>query len=270
MSRIDDERSFHDNWARHINLSDINIMRTFEGSTSPENRFFLKHLGPLQGKNILDIGCGTGESSVYFALKGANCTALDCSSEMLSNVSKLAQVHHVPINTICADTVNTNLSGKSFDIVYAANLLHHTEPIKALDEICRLVKNDGVVCLWDPLIHNPLIKIYRILASKVRTSGEKPLNISFVNEVKKRFNEVTFDTFWLTSQLIFLQFYFLEHVNPNKERYWKKIIYEEERLRNRYFLLENIDSFMKILLPCIRRYAWNIAIVAGKPRQIIT
>jgi hypothetical protein len=55
----------------------------------------------------------------------------------------------------------------------------------------------------------------------------------------------------------------IERVNPNKERYWKKIIYEEERLRPTYCRLERLDSQLK-KISFIRRYAWNLAVVATK------
>jgi len=49
----------------------------------------------------------------------------------------------------------------------------------------------------------------------------------------------------------------------NEERYWKKIIIEQERLKPEYSRLEELDGFLK-KLPLMKRLAWNLAVVATK------
>jgi ubiquinone/menaquinone biosynthesis C-methylase UbiE len=151
----------------------------------------------------------------------------------------------------------------SFDIVYAANILHHVNPKIALQEMHRVVKPGGKVCFWDPLKHNPIINIYRQIAKDVRTDDEMPLDIGIVKDIQGLFSEVKYDTFWIISLWIFLQFYLIERVNPNQERYWKKIIYEEPRLRQLYYRLERLDRLVK-KIPGMKQFAWNIAVVATK------
>jgi len=60
-----------------------------------------------------------------------------------------------------------------------------------------------------------------------------------------------------------LRFYLIEKVNPNQERYWKKIIIEQERLKPEYRRLEKLDRLLK-KIPLMKRFAWNIAVVATK------
>ncbi|HEY9661283.1 MAG TPA: SAM-dependent methyltransferase, partial [Allocoleopsis sp.] len=121
----------------------------------------------------------------------------------------------------------------------------------------------GVACFWDPLKHNPIINVYRRIATKVRTEDEMPLDISLVKFVQSQFSQTVYDTFWLATLWIFLQFYLIEKVDPNQERYWKKIIIEQERLAPQYLRLEKLDRYFK-KLPLIKRYAWNLAVVARK------
>ena len=127
----------------------------------------------------------------------------------------------------------------------------------------RVLKPGGKACFWDPLKHNPIINVYRKIATKVRTEDEHPLDINIIKYARSLFKEVNYDTFWLCSLWIFLQFYLMERVNPNKERYWKKIISEEKRLRGEYLFLEKLDDLVK-LIPFMKRFAWNIAVVATK------
>jgi hypothetical protein len=113
------------------------------------------------------------------------------------------------------------------------------------------------------LKHNPVINVYRRIASRVRTKDEHPLDIGVVDSVRKIFSKVTYDTFWFITLWIFMRFYFVEGVDPNKERYWKKILQEEKRLRPTYLRLEKCDRIIK-RIPYMRRFGWNIAIVAEK------
>jgi hypothetical protein len=97
----------------------------------------------------------------------------------------------------------------------------------------------------------------------VRTEDETPLDINIVNYLQSLFSETAYDTFWIATLWIFLRFYLIEKVNPNKERYWKKIILEQERLKPEYQRLEKLDRILK-KIPLMKRFAWNIAVVATK------
>jgi hypothetical protein len=120
-----------------------------------------------------------------------------------------------------------------------------------------------MACIWDPLKHNPIINIYRRIARRVRTLDERPLDIGIINDFRTLFTKVEYDSFWLATTWIFIRFYLFERVNPNRERYWKKIIIEEPRLRSMYLRLEKIDHLIK-KINYLKRFSWNIALVAEK------
>ena len=119
------ERSFHDRWAEAIDVEGIRVSDYFEACTAPENRFILDHLGEVDGKTLLDLGCGAGENSVYFARKGARCTATDYSPGMVEKALKLAAANSVQIEARTMNAMDIEFPDNTFDIVYAANLLHH-------------------------------------------------------------------------------------------------------------------------------------------------
>jgi ubiquinone/menaquinone biosynthesis C-methylase UbiE len=258
------EQDFHDQWASTIDVDGIRVSDYFEACTAPENRFILKHLGDVRGKLLLDLGCGAGENSVYFSKLGANCIASDYSPGMVETALKLAEVNGVAVEGRVINAMEIDYPDNTFDIVYAANLLHHIpDPLVTIREIHRVLKPGGKMCFWDPLRHNPVINVYRRIATEVRTEDEMPLHINVVDEVKRLFGRTRFDTFWIATLWIFLQFYLIEKVNPNKERYWKKIILEQGRLRPLYSRLEKFDRLVK-KLPLMKRMAWNLAVVATK------
>ena len=206
------EELFHDQWARSIHIDDVMVDECFESCLAPENRLILTILGDLKGKKILELGCGVGEASVYFAKKGACVIATDISAGMLDVVKKLADKFHVGVEVKKAESDKIDFDDGTFDIVYAANLLHHVDMDKALFEAARVLKKDGIFVSWDPLLHNPLIKIYRMLAHKVRTKGEHPIAVGDRKLFKKYFSRVETRMTWFFTLWIFIKFFFFTRI----------------------------------------------------------
>lgn len=258
------EELFHDEWAKSVNVEEVMVDEFFEACTAPENRFIMRSLGDIQGKKIIELGCGLGEAAVYFAKKGAEVVATDISNGMLELVKKVAQKHGVSLSTAQAYADKMPFPDESFDIVYAANLLHHVDIEATIKEAKRVLRSGGMLISWDPLAHNPIINIYRRMAMGVRTEDEHPIKMSQMSLFKKHFREVKYETFWFTTLLIFLKFYFIDHVDPNKERYWKKILIDAKKLEKFYRRLEKIDMAILKALPFLKRYCWNIVVIAKK------
>ena len=261
---LEAEEAFHDEWAASIDLDSIDVRQAFEACTAPENRFISEEMGDLTGMRVLDLGCGAGEAAVYFATRGAKAVASDLSDGMLQVAMRLAEKNGVTIETSKSSADQINFPDNTFDIVYAANLLHHVDTEKCLAEIHRVLKPGGRVFSWDPLAHNPVINVYRRMAMGVRTEDEHPLRMKDLQLFGKYFKSVKSKGTWLASLWIFLRFYFIERVHPNSERYWKKVIIEADRLKPKYERLEKIDKAILRVMPWMTRYCWNITVVGEK------
>ncbi|MDY6950051.1 MAG: class I SAM-dependent methyltransferase, partial [Thermodesulfobacteriota bacterium] len=220
MSTMRREEVFHDGWSQSIDIHSVHVDDFFTACTAPENRLILKRLGSLSGQRVVDLGCGAGEASVYFAKMGAEVIATDLSKGMLKVATRLAEAHGVSIATRQCSADDTPFPAESFDIAYAANLLHHVEIEDALREANRVLKKGGVFVSWDPLAHNPIINVYRRLASSVRTEDEHPLSMSQLRLFRKHFSRVEYETTWLATLLVFMKFFLVDRIDPNKERYW--------------------------------------------------
>lgn len=258
------EEEFHDNWAESITIDEVMVDEFFEACTSPENRIILGYLGDMKGKTLLEIGCGAGEASVYFAKKGALVTATDLSTGMLNVVNLVASKHNVEVNTVQCYADKLPFPENSFDFVYAANILHHVNILDTVDEVKRVLKAGGVFVCWEPLAHNPAINIYRRIATEVRTTDEHPLKMREIRELKKRFQQVKARGTWLFTLYIFVKYYFIDKIDPNKERYWKKILIEHKKLESLYNKLERVDNFILKVFPFLKRYCWNIVLFCKK------
>jgi len=270
INRIEDdklkiEEEFHDNWADNELLNKIDVVLINEAATAPEMRYIHGKLGDINGKSLLDVGCGLGEASVYFAMQGANVTATDLSSGMLKSASKLARNYGKCIETHKASAESFGFEdGTLFDIVYTGNLLHHVDVEQALLEMRSLLKPGGVLVTWDPLHYNPIINNYRKKATNVRTPDEHPLKWQDLKLFNKHFTSVERKYFWLSSLLIFVIMALIQRRDPNKERYWKSVISESKRWAPLYWPLAAIDTAILFLVPPLRLLCWNVVIFSKK------
>ncbi|MEW5895018.1 MAG: class I SAM-dependent methyltransferase [Candidatus Omnitrophota bacterium] len=259
--RYDIERRFHNEWARTLNLNDILVRESFEAVTAPENRAVMRRFGDLKGKRVLDLGCGAGEASVYFALKGADVYAVDLSEEMLKRTSELAKNHGVHVQTFAGPSEQLVFDDGFFDCIYGSSILHHADLHLTIKETGRVLKDTGRAIFIEPLSYNPVINFYRKIAEDVRTPTETSFNFRDFAFLKTYFGKVDYEFFWLTTLNIFLFMYFIERVNPTKDRYWKRIIREHQRYERMYKTLDSIDEKLLKFFPLLKYLCWTTMIV---------
>jgi len=260
------ERRFHDGWAAGTAAPDVPVHSAFEALTAPENRFILGLVGGLRGRRVLDLGSGLGEAAVYFALQGARVTATDISPEMCALCVEAGRRHGVEIKAITTPVEHLDVPEGSFDVVYGANLLHHVTDLDAtLAAVRRALRPGGRCYFWDPLAYNPVINVYRSMATRVRTTDEHPLTFGVLDLFRRHFTGVRHREFWLATLLLFVKYYVVDRVHPNAERYWKRIVDEDPRRIGWWFApLQRLDGVL-LRLPLVRRLAWNTVIWAERP-----
>ncbi|HYB04446.1 MAG TPA: class I SAM-dependent methyltransferase [Nitrososphaerales archaeon] len=86
----------------------------------------LEERGEVKG-SILDMGCGTGENSLYFASRGHEVLGIDFSEIAIRKAQKKAQGRHLEhLSFRIADALNLsqNLAGSSFDNVIDSGVFH--------------------------------------------------------------------------------------------------------------------------------------------------
>ena len=262
VDRLAKERAFHDAWADGEDVDHINVRAANETCTAPEMRYITQRLGDIRGKRLLDLGCGLGEVSVYFALLGASVTSTDLSQGMLNATCRLARTNGVSVVPHVAAAEDLRLpSDAQFDIIYAGNLLHHVDIDQTLSRIKPHLAPGGVVIAWDPLAYNPAINVYRAIAADVRTPDEHPLKWSDIELFHKHFGTVETRYFWLTTLIIFVIMALVQRRNPNKERFWKAVVQEGRKWGWLYLPLEKLDRLLLMVFPPLRMLCWNVVIV---------
>lgn len=258
------EEIFHD--ARSVIAEDEHYcIEHFCAVTSPETLFSLKHISPIEGKKILDIGCGCGEAALYFIRSGAFVDAMDISSGALDILRQRAQrfAFTQRLRIIKSPAEHLPQQSEFYDNVYGYGILHHVDIEKTIREVHRVLKPGGKAVFIEPLSYNPAIKVYRWICRDLRSPMEKPVRYEDISGIRRIFSKCEQKEFQLTTILIFLLFFF-SGVNPNKVRYWKKIIYDADKYKEMFRLLSCIDSVILRVFPSLKRFCWNVVLVLEK------
>jgi ubiquinone/menaquinone biosynthesis C-methylase UbiE len=261
------EVAFHDAWASDTKLTDILVRECFEAPTAMENQFILQLMGDLRGKKLLDIGAGLGESSVYLAMQGADVTTVDISPQMVGTALKLGAQFGVKLQGLVSGGEVLNLPEAAYDIIYIANTIHHVQDRASLfAQMRRALKPGGRFFSYDPLAYNPAINVYRRMASEVRTPDESPLTTTDLALAKKYFRNVRHREFWISSLLLFVKYYLKDRVNPNADRYWKRILRETPQTLRWWMPLRTLDTLLT-RIPLLRWLAWNMVMWGEKASE---
>jgi SAM-dependent methyltransferase len=260
------ESRFHDEWALATDIGAVDVHAAFEAPTAMENQYILSLLGPLDGKRVLDVGAGLGESSVYFALQGASVTCTDLSPSMVETATRLARRHGVTVTPVVSAGETLPVPSEEFDIAYIANTIHHVTNKPALfEQLRRVLKPGGRFVSIDPLGYNPVIEVYRRMATKVRTEDEAPLSFEDLKLAARYFDDVGHREFWIASLALFLKYFAIDRVHPNRDRYWKRILRETPETLRWWLPLRALDEYLT-QLPVLRRLAWNMVMWGRKPQ----
>ncbi len=97
----------------------------------------LEHFGTIKGARLLDIGCGNGSSSLFFARQGAHVTAIDISQVAIDGLSQFCREHNITnIKAIKCSAFEIAKLGE-FDFIFGNMILHHLEPFAVFSDILR-------------------------------------------------------------------------------------------------------------------------------------
>jgi SAM-dependent methyltransferase len=106
---------------------------------------------------ILEVGCGDGSLLVIMKAHGWDASGTDISSVAV----KLSQKKIGKNKVIKGYLKNANFDSVSFDAICLRHVLEHLEnPLEDLQEINRILKNNGILCLIVPNIESISFRMF--------------------------------------------------------------------------------------------------------------
>ena len=78
------------------------------------------------GDAVLDLGCGEGRDSVFFARLGAVVTGVDLSAEGLTKARRLARAHGVRVRWVHGSMTSAIPAG-AFDLIFSCGTIHYVQ-----------------------------------------------------------------------------------------------------------------------------------------------
>ncbi|MCX5797274.1 MAG: methyltransferase domain-containing protein [Elusimicrobia bacterium] len=132
-------RSFTWEWSR------------YPGSLAEDQAVFLEECqleaAELQGKTVLDAGCGMGRYTLVALSLGAEVAGVDLSGS-LARLAPFAREEE-RLHVVQGDLLKPPFRAGFFDLVYSHGVLHHTKDAhEAFLAVARLVKPGGLLSVW--------------------------------------------------------------------------------------------------------------------------
>jgi SAM-dependent methyltransferase len=97
-------------------------------------------LGSLDGARVLDIGCGAGRNSRWFAEQGATVVGIDLAAGLLEQV-RATMPESVTLTAL--DVLRDPLPAGPFDLVYDSGCFHHLAPHRRITYLQRVLPMAG-------------------------------------------------------------------------------------------------------------------------------
>ena len=239
------ERAFHDRLAAEL---DPDAMPP----RAPDHleRALLGLIGPVAGRRVLELGCGSGDLALLLARDGAMLTAVDVSPAMVAlaraRVARFAPAARADFLTAAAE--DTGLPAGSFDVVVGKWILHHVDTARVGAEIGRVLRPHGRAWFIENSGCNPVLGFARRRLvgrwgiPRLGTVDEHPLVRRDYDILGERFSSVT---------LSYPDFCFFQLFDRQVLRF---------RVRPVSYVLERMDRLVYRRLPALRRYSFHVIV----------
>jgi ubiquinone/menaquinone biosynthesis C-methylase UbiE len=122
-------------------------------------------LGEVQGKRLLEYGCGDGLNTVVLTRRRADVISLDISDDLI-NVARRRVGLSTPdssVKFVVGSAHDLPIADESIDIVFGMAILHHLDLPASSAEVYRVLKKGGRAIFQEPIRNSRLMAFLRNL-----------------------------------------------------------------------------------------------------------
>ena len=131
---------------------------------NPFGKFLISR--DVQGKDVLEIGCGMGTHAGLLAKAGARLTAVDLTSRAVETTSRRFETFGLAGKIQIADAEHLQFPDQSFDMVWSWGVIHHSSSMETcLSEIYRVLRPGGRLLL---MVYNRQSIVYYFINGFIR------------------------------------------------------------------------------------------------------
>jgi SAM-dependent methyltransferase len=104
----------------------------------------LRVLGEVADRDVLELGCGAAQWSIWLTQRGARAVGLDVSDRQLRHARRLAAEAGVDIELVHASAEAVPLPDERFDVVFCDHgAMVFADPKLTVPEVSRLLRDGG-------------------------------------------------------------------------------------------------------------------------------
>ncbi|EOQ32112.1 TPA: class I SAM-dependent methyltransferase [Bacillus cereus] len=145
MTKFNWHESAEKKWDNNADFWNQNSQEMWDsGSRSTIIPFFEQYVE--KEVQVLDVGCGDGYGTYKLSLTGYKAVGVDLSEIMIQKGKERGEGPN--LSFIKGDLSSLPFENEKFEAIMAINSLEWTEePLRALNEIKRVLKKDGYACI---------------------------------------------------------------------------------------------------------------------------
>jgi len=214
--------------------------------------FLYSAVAPLiKDKKVLDYGCGNGVHTKFLAEHAREVVGIDLSQGALAIARRNAEKEKVENKAkfLAMDCEKLEFPDNSFDVVFDGGTFSSLDFGKAIQEITRVLRPDGVLVGIETFGHNPLANakraLNRITGKRTSWAASHIVRQKELARLRQNFERVEVFYFHLISLFAF----------PLLDSPGGRLM-----LR----LLEGIDD-LPLRIPFLQKYAFKIVFVCKNP-----
>ncbi|WP_158084089.1 class I SAM-dependent DNA methyltransferase [Marispirochaeta aestuarii] len=185
-------KSWQKFWDRMASHYDVQVDKIYRRAYRDTVELSKKYLD--QNQTALDMGCGTGITTVELAPWVKKILAIDISGKMIDAArTKVQKLDRAAVDFMKTDIFDPRLDPRKFNVIFAFNVLHFTSDLDAaLSRIRKLLWPAGMLlCASDCLGEQKTVQSFLLrLLSKIRLIP--PMEFLTVKQFESRLQNLGF------------------------------------------------------------------------------